>query len=1027
MGQIKLAEEIQHKSRLLLSRKGELSMKPDDNDPKNDGIIKTSPASLPKESAPHENDRKKAFYIVGMGGSAGSLEAFEQFLQNMPNDTGLAFVIVSHLDPTHKGILPELLARVTTMKVLQAKDGMKVQPNHVYVIPPNKDMSILHKTLQLLEPSMPRGFRAPIDFFFKHLADDQGANSICIIFSGMGTDGTLGLKAIKEKLGMAMAQDISSAKYDGMPQSAINTGLIDYVAPANELPAKLLGYVNHVYRTTGELSPAEKKTTGALQKIFVLIRAQTGNDFSLYKKSTILRRIERRMNVHQFNNITGYVRYLQENSPEIDLLFKELLIGVTSFFREPDAFVVLKEKVILELIKTKKGGDTIRVWVVGCSTGEEAYSIAIALRECLDDLLPRGNLKIQIYATDIAKDAIDFARQGTYPATIVADMSQERLQRFFTEEDNHYRIKKEIRDLIIFAQQNVLIDPPFTNLDLLSCRNLLIYLNSGTQKKLLPLFHYSLNPEGFLFIGSSESIGVYIDLFSPLDNKWKVFKRRETLIARKGLVEFPTSRLPFEVRRQGMVSTPKISDASVIKIAQTFILQTIAPPVVLINDKGDILYLTRRTGKYLEPPVGKANLNIYAMAREGLRSELGMLIRKVMTEKTKTTIKGLRIKTNGSEQVVNLTVSPFEEPEVMRGLMMVLFEDVEMPAEMHAEEAHSSKKKLRSSSRLEAINGKLEMELQSTKEHLQSVVEEMETSQEELKSANEELQSTNEEMQSINEEMITSKEELQSLNEELITLNAELLSKNDELFNTNNDMKNLLDSMQIPTIFLDNNLKIKRFTPYATKIANLIQSDAGRPITDIVTNLEYKDLIQDVKDVLQTLVFKETQVQTRDGTWYLMRIIPYRTANNIIDGAVITFSDITESKKMTDLMMERTRYAEGIIRTVREPLVVLNGDLRVVSANPAFYRTFQVTPQEIEGQLLYDLGNRQWDIPALRQLLDKMLPKNTQVEDFLMEHEFPRIGRKRMLLNARQIVQADRQRQWILLAIEDITDRKDQS
>lgn len=997
-------------------------MKPKNKDSINNQVIKTSSASSLKESAPVENGRKKPFYIVGMGGSAGSLEAFEEFFHNMPADTGLAFVIVSHLDPTHKGIMPELLQRVTTMEVQQAKDGLKVQPNHVYVIPPNRDMSILHGKLQLLEPSMPRGLRMPIDFFFRHLAEDQKENSIAIIFSGMGTDGTLGLKAIKEKLGVVLVQDPGSTKYEGMPQSAISTGQVDFVAPANELPAKLLGYVNHYYKMDREIPPAEKKTTGAMQKMFALIRAQTGNDFSLYKKNTVRRRIERRMNIHQINNINQYVRYLQENSHEIDLLFKELLIGVTNFFREPDAFEVLKEKVILQMLKTKKIGDPIRVWVVGCSTGEEAYSIAIVLKECLDDLKLKGN-KIQIYATDIDKDAIDFARQGVYSANIAADVSEERLQRFFTKEDDRYRIKKDIRDMIIFAPQNILIDPPFTKLDLLSCRNLLIYLNADAQKKLLPLFHYSLNPGGFLFLGSSESIGGSTDLFTPLDNKWKIFTRRETPIARNVLIEFPTTRLPFEVRTEGIVRTQKESDASVTDIAQTLILQTIAPPVVLINDKGDILYFTRKTGKYLEPPVGKANLNIYAMAREGLRLELGILIRKAIAEKTKATMKGLRVRTNGSEQVVNLTVSPFDEPEVMRGLMMVLFEDVQMPAE----EAQPSKKKSRSASRLEAINSDLEKELQSTKEHLQIVVEEMETSQEELKSTNEELQSTNEELQSTNEEMVTSKEELQSLNEELTTLNAELQSKNEELSEANNDMKNLLDSMQIPTIFLDNDLKIKRFTPYATKIANLIQSDVGRPITDIVSNLKYKDLVKDVKDVLQTLVFKETQVQTENGAWYLMRIIPYRTANNVIDGVVITFSDITELKKVQGQMAERTEFAEGIISTIREPLIVLSGDLRVVSANPSFYRTFQVTPQEIEGQLLYDLGNRQWDIPALRQLLEEVLPKNAKVEDFLVEHEFPRIGRKRMLLNARRIEQEDHRTERILLAIEDITDRKEQS
>lgn len=998
-------------------------MKPQDTNSKNNEIIKASPTSPQKNAITIENGRRNPSYIVGMGGSAGSLEAFEEFFRNTPADTGLAYVIVSHLDPNHKGIMPELLQRITTMDVQQAKDGLKVQPNHVYVIPPNKDMSILHGKLQLLEPSMPRGLRMPIDFFFRHLAEDQKEKSIGIIFSGMGTDGTLGLKTIKEKLGMVMVHDPSSAKYDGMPKSAINTGLVDFTAPANELPVKLLGYVDHYYTMSKELPAAEKKTTGALQKIFVLTRAKTGNDFSQYKKNTVRRRIERRMNVHQISNINQYVRYLQENSHEIDLLFKELLIGVTSFFREPDAFAELKEKAILQILKTKKMGDTIRVWVVGCSTGEEAYSIAIVIRECLDDLSPKSNFKIQIYATDIDKDAIDSARQGIYHANIAADVSQERLQRFFTKDGGDYRISKEIRDMIIFAPQNVLTEPPFTKMDLLSCRNLLIYLNAEAQKKLLPLFHYSLNPGGFLFLGSSESIGGSTDLFSSMENKWKIFKRRETAIVRNFLVEFPTSRSPFEVRTAGVVRTQKESDVIITETAQTLILQTIAPPVVLINDKGDILYITRRTGKYLEPPVGKANLNIYAMAREGLRLDLGMLIRKAMTEKTKATMKGLRVKSNGSEQVVDLTVCPLNEPESMRGLMMVLFKD----SEMLPEEAQSPKKKSRSASRLEAINSELEKELESTKEHLQTVIEEMETSQEELKSTNEELQSTNEELQSTNEEMITSKEELQSLNEELTTLNAELQSKNEELSESNNDMKNLLDSTQVPTLFLDNSLLIKRFTPYAMKIAKLIQSDIGRPITDIVSNLTYEDLVKDVNDVLQTLVFKEIQVQTRDGAWYLMRIMPYRTADNVIDGVVITFSDITDLKKMQEQMVERTRYAEGVIRTVREPLVVLNSDLKVESANPSFYRTFQVTPQEIEGQLLYDLGNRQWDIPTLRQLLEEVLPKNTQVEDFLMENEFPRIGRKRMLINARRLEQEDNRKQLILLAIEDITDRKELS
>jgi len=1009
-------------------------MKPNAKDSKINSALKTvsdsshndslHKDSLHKDSASIKSYEKKPRYVVGMGGSAGSLEAFEQFFRNMPADTGMAFVLVTHLDPTHKGLMPELLGRITSMKVVQAKDGTRVQPNCVYVIPPNKDMSIMHGALQLLEPSMPRGFRTPIDFFFRHLADDQKEKSIAIILSGMGSDGSLGLKAIKERMGMVMVQEPSSAKYNGMPYSAINTELADFIAPVQDLPEKLLSYVNHFFNLTSGQPPAEKKVNGAMNKIFALLRAQTGNDFSLYKKNTVNRRIERRMSVHQISNINQYLRYLQENSNEIDLLFKEFLIGVTSFFREQDSFVALKDKAVSKLLESKNTGDTLRIWVVGCSTGEEAYSIAILLREYLDDHGLAGKFKIQIYATDIDKEAIDFARQGNYPLSIAQDVSPERLQRFFIKEDNGgYRIRSEIREMIVFAQQNVLTDPPFTRLDMLSCRNLLIYLNSETQKVLMPIFHYSLDPGGILFLGSSESIGGFNDLFLPLDNKRKIFERREAPIARKTFVEFPTSPLPYGARLQDVVSAQKFSGASVTEIAQTLILQTIAPPVVLINEKGDILYFTRRTGTYLEPPVGKANMNIYAMAREGLKAELGIAIRKAITEKTKITLQGLKVKSNGLEQIVNLTVSPFNEPEAMRGLMMVQFEDVAA----QSENVMPAKGRSVSSSRMKALNDELGKELQYTKEHLQTVLEEMETSQEELKSANEELQSTNEELQSTNEEMITSKEEMQSLNEELTTLNAELQSKNEQLSEVNNDMKNLLNSMQVPTIFLDNDLKIRRFTSQATKIVSLIQGDIGRPLTDIVSNLRQEDLARDVNEVLQTLVFKESQLQTKDGDWYMMRIIPYRTVDNVIDGVVMTFSNITDFRRMAESMAERTEYAEGIIRTVREPLLVLNGDMKILSANQSFYRTFHLTSEETEGKILYDLGSGQWNAPALRQLLVDILPQNTQIESFLVEHEFPGIGKRRMLLNARRIVQESSRKQLILLAIEDITDRKEQS
>jgi len=1008
---------------------GESHMSPADKDSKDKDSeeehqeIPEPPQEPPQEeSASSKDTHKKPLYVVGMGGSAGGLEAFEEFFKSMPEDTGLAFVLVPHLDPTHKGLMPELLQRFTPMDIVQAMDGMKVEPNHVYVIPPNKDMSIMHGVLQLLEPSMPRGLRMPIDFFLRHLAQDQGEKSIAIILSGMGTDGTLGIRTIKEKLGTVMVQDPVSAKYNGMPQSAIATGLVDYVAPAYDLPDILSKHANQYYRMK-VVPPAEKKEAiGALQKIFALVRAQTGNEFSLYKKSTVRRRIERRMSVHQITDLNNYVRFLQENPQEIDLLFKELLIGVTSFFRESEAYEALKKEGLPKIMSHKVSGDSIRVWVIGCSTGEEAYSIAILLKEYITDSKLRNNFKIQVYATDIDKGAVDLARLGIYPANIAQDVTPEHLERFFVKEEDHYRVKKEIREMIVFAVQNVLVDPPFTKLDILSCRNLLIYLSSELQKKLMPLFHYSLNPGGILFLGSSESIGNFTDLFEPLDHKWKIFGRRGMPLSRRSqVIDFPISPAPYEPRLRGIREERTYSESKIVDEAQKIIIQTIVPPVAVINDRGDIIYTTRRTGKYLEPTVGKMNLNIYAMAREGLRAELSIAIRKASIDRQKVIMNGVFVKTNGSDQPINLKVTPLNEPESMRGLLMVEFEDVEVPP---PEEQKAQWRRRETKSDLEAVNKALEKELQSTKEHLQTVVEEMETSQEELKSANEELQSINEELQSTNEEVVTSKEELQSLNEELTTLNSELQSKNDELTLANNDMTNIINSTQIPTIFVDNELKIKRFTPQANKIISLISSDIGRPITDITSNLEYEDLVIDIKNVLSTLISKTVEVQTKNGTWYRMHIVPYRTTENVIDGAVITFMEITELIKATESLKERSELAEGIIRTIREPLIILDGDLRVILANTSFYKVFDVTPMETEGKLLYNLGNKQWDIPELRKLLENILPKNTIVKNFPVEHDFERIGHKKMLLNAGRIANEEEQKQRILFAIDDVTDKK---
>ena len=986
---------------------------------------KSSITSLSKKKPRASIAGQDQFHIVGIGGSAGSLEVFEQFFRNMPSDSGAAFVLISHLDPTQKGMMPELLQRYTEMKVFEASDGVKVMPNCVYVIPSNKDMAILHGTLQLLEPTATRGLRLPIDFFFKHLGQDQNNMAVGVIISGMGTDGTAGLKIIKEHLGMVMVQEPQSAKYDSMPRSAIDTGLADYVAPAEALPSKLLAFIRQSSKPLEGHIGTEEQIDSALQKIFVLLRGQTGNDFSLYKKTTTLRRIERRMNVHNIGKTEQYVRFLQDNAQEVELLFRELLIGVTNFFRDHEAFDFLKDKVVPDILRSKAKERAVRVWVPGCSTGEEAYSIAIVFSECLSKLRMKGDFKVQIFATDIDKAAIDKARQGLYPANIAADLSPERLEHFFSKEDNKYQINKDIREMVVFAPHNVTMDPPFTKLDLISCRNLLIYLTADLQKKLVALFHYSLKPNGILFLGASETIGRFVDFFSLVDTRWKIYQQRQSAQTTANVVDF--AHFYRDTIPAGKVGDKESAElASIPELANRLLLEDFTPPSVFINDQGDIVYIHGRTGKYLEPPAGKTNINIFAMAREGLRVELPGAIREAKSQNKVKTVRGIKVKTNGDYHTVDLTIRPIIQPGVKQALYMLVFNDVEV----RPKEAGTIGGRSGSSSRLKEINNELEKELKHTKELLQTTTEEMQLSQEELKSTNEELQSTNEELQSTNEELSSSKEEMQSLNEELMTVNAELQIKIDEFARSNNDMKNLLNRTEIATIFLDNDMNIRRYTPEATEIFNLIQSDVGRSISHIVPKISYDEIVTDVQKVLDTLMYKEVQVRARDGHWYLMRIMPYRTNDNAIDGAVINFIDITTMKKLEITLQEKETsaqkarlLAEGIVLTIREPLVVLDAKFKVINANQSFYQTFQVTPEQTEKHVLYELGNGQWDIPELRRLLKEILSKNSVVNDFEVEHKFPSIGRKKMRLNARKIAQQKPDDQLILLAIEDITDR----
>ena len=835
-----------------------------------------------------------SFPIVGVGASAGGLEALGQFLRPLPDPCGMAFVIVQHLDPTQKGMLAELLQRATTMKVIQAKDRQRVEPKHVYVIAPHKDLSILRGVLHLLAPAAPRGLRLPIDYFLRSLADDQKERSIGVILSGMGSDGTLGVRAIKEQAGVVFVQAPASAKFDAMPRSVIDAGLADIVAPAEELAAKAVAYLAHVPLGARTEQGLASKTQSAIEKVCLLLRDQTGHDFSEYKRSTVYRRIERRMALHQLDSLASYVRYLSESPQEAQLLFKELLIGVTSFFRDPAAWEHLRHKVIPAILKERPAGGMLRAWVPGCSTGEEAYSLAMVFKEALAQLKPAKSYSLQIFATDLDKDAIDKARQGFFPANIAGDVSEERLRRFFIKGELGYQVGKEIRETVIFAPQNLIMDPPFTRLDVLSCRNLLIYLSSELQKRVLPLFHYSLKPGGVLFLGSAAPVGAFTDLFAPLEGKSRIYRRLDASM-RAEQVALPVSF--FHGRAAAAAGPPAQPSAppahNLQTLADQLLLTRYAPAAVLTNDKGDILYISGRTGKYLEPAAGKANWNLYAMAREGLRYELGAAFQKALREKRPVTHPGVKVETNGGEQAVDITIEPLQEPPALRGMAMVMFADVATRPE-----AKPSAKARRTSSSASVALARSEQELRETREELQSTREEMQTSQEELKSANEELQSTNEELQSGNEELTTSREEMQSLNEELQTLNHELQSKVDELTRTNNDMRNLLESTDIATLFLDDGLNVRRFTSHITKIIKLIPSDAGRPLTDLSSDLVYPDLADDARDVLRTLNSREKAIATNDGRWFTVRVMPYRTIDDRIDGVVITFIDITTAKTL---------------------------------------------------------------------------------------------------------------------------------
>ncbi len=862
-----------------------------------------APESKPEQNAPAPDDKSTprepahAAMVVGIGASAGGVEALETFFKHVPRDTGSAYVVVQHRAPAQRDMLVPLLQRATDIPVLPARDGTTVQPDHCYVIPASAAAAFQHGRLQLLPKPQSNGPYLPIDHFFRSLAVDQGERSVAVILSGMGSDGTLGVRAIKERAGAAFVQSLASAKFDGMPRSAIEAGLADVVAPVEDLPARIVEYGKRVPTVVRSIDAAEAKRQLELEKVFVLLRAHTGNDFLLYKRSTIQRRIARRMALHQIELMSHYVRYLRENPRELDLLFKDLLIGVTNFFRDPAAWDHFKFDVMPMLLAKRASTGILRAWVPGCSTGEEAYSLAMLFKEAVEPLKPVQNLMLQIFATDLDRDAIEFARQGLYPDNIAADVTPQRLRRFFVHEDRGYRIGKDIREMVVFAPQSIIMDPPFTKLDILSCRNLLIYLSPELQKKLIPLFHYSLNPDGVLFLGSAETVGAFSNLFVPLDSTSRLYRKLDQSLARSEL-DFPASF----VDATPIVASPEPTHASLApqspnleRLADRVLVQRFSPLGVLCNERGDVLYISGRAGRYFEPAVGKANLNVFAMAREGLRYELTTAFTAACRERTVVTVQGISVGTNGGTQLIDLAVERLTEPKALRGTVLVVIRDAPQAR------PRDKKRPVAVSDRTRA----LEQELQRAREEVQSAREEMQTSQEELRSTNEELQSANEELQSTNEELTTSKEEMQSLNEELQTVNQELQSKVDELSRSNNDMKNLLNSTDIATLFLDADLRVRRFTTPTAKIIKLIAGDAGRAITDIVSELDYPELAEDAREVLRTLAFRERQCGTRDGRWFVVRIMPYRTLENVIDGLVITFTDASPARALEATLREQ--------------------------------------------------------------------------------------------------------------------------
>lgn len=834
-------------------------------------------------------------YYVGIGASAGGLEAIESFFKQMPHDSGVAFVVVQHLSPDYKSLMAELLSKHTRMPVLRSEDGMQVQANHVYLIPPKKNLTIFHGKLLLNDQDANRGINLPIDIFLRSLAEDQGEKAVAVILSGTGSDGTRGIRAIKELGGMIMVQSEESAKFDGMPKSAINTGLPDFVLAAEEMPRQLLSFVKHPYAAKAERSAALVTDEDGLTRIFALLRERSKLDFTYYKPSTVIRRIERRMTVNQIQELRDYVRFLERFPAEVNTLYRELLIGVTNFFRDRVAWDYLSEEVLPALIE-RSGNRELRLWVSACSTGEEAYTLAMVSREVMERMGRTADVKI--FATDVDRDAVQRAGTGIYPESIVADLTPHLLTKYFQRKDDNFHIARNIREMVVFAPHNLLKDPPFTNIDFISCRNLLIYLQPVLQKKALDLFSFSLNPEGILFLGSSETIGDATDVYDPVHQKWRIYrtKGKRRLSETHEINTFLGRGSPLPLVKLGPRTGTRVSEEErLLTRLIAGLSQRYVPLALVVNEQLELLHVVGDADGYLQMPSGRVQNDVTRLTTHDLAIPMATGLQKVFKTGEEVAYTNVHLKGKEETRLVNLRIFPLPAKKGYEPLAVAVIEPGESkPAEAAASEMFDLDKEAEQRIR------DLETELQFTRENLQATVEELETSNEELQATNEELLASNEELQSTNEE-------LQSVNEELYTVNAEFQTKISELSQLNNDLDNLMSGTEIATLFLDEDLRVRRYTPALTRLCRIIDSDVGRPISDLSHQLMDVDLPALARLVQIQRSPVDTEVRTRDGRWYLLEAHPYRAGRDLTGSVVMNMIEITALKQAQE---ELTRNQE---------------------------------------------------------------------------------------------------------------------